>query len=162
MTYKLTTRGNNLEVSLVKSELVTKVEKPEYSVSLSRTGGQGARGTLITNAYVDTDENLILEFTDSNNVSTEVVVGNISANLFVEDLIDVDIDHVELANGDYLSYDAASSTYKNYKLTTARVLDIDNTNKSDGSVLVYNGITSKYVATNQINNPNTLIVGGNF
>jgi len=37
-----------------------------------------------------------------------------------------------------------------HTFTTTAITDIDNTNRSDGSVLVYSGTTLKYVATNVI------------
>ena len=42
------------------------------------------------------------------------------------------------------------------------VFDVDGSAKSDGSVLVYNGTTNNWEATNAIENPNTDINGGEF
>lgn len=160
MTYKLTTKGNKLELSLTKKELVTKVTKPEYSVSLSRTGGQGSKGDSITNVHIDENLDLVVEITSSSGVVSTITAGNLASALSVGQLTDVVITNI--SEGDYLAYDVATQSYKNYSLTTSRLSDIDNTNKQDGSVLVYSSSTEKYTATNQLNNPNTLIVGGDF
>jgi hypothetical protein len=64
--------------------------------------------------------------------------------------------------GDALLFDSASGDFQNYQLTTSRMSDIDNTNRADGSVLVYNGTATKYVATNSIDNGNLTIKGGSF
>jgi hypothetical protein len=160
MTYKLSTKGNKLEISLNKSEFVTEVDKLEYAVSLARTGGQGSKGDSITNAYINEDEDLIVEITTSAGTITTLNAGNLLENFQLSDLIDVVI--TNLTNNDYLAYDATTQTYKNYQLTTTRMTDVDNTNRQNGALLVFNGITNKYVATNQLNNPDTLIIGGTF
>ena len=151
MNYKLSTKGNKVEISL---------DKTEYSVSLARTGGQGSKGDTITNVYFDENKNLLVEVTNSSGEVTIINAGSVIENFQLSDLIDVVITDVK--DGDYLAYDAATQTYKNYQLTTTRLSDVDNSARQDGSVLVYNSTSSKYVATNQLNNPNTLIVGGNF
>lgn len=40
--------------------------------------------------------------------------------------------------------------------------DVNLENVSDGSVLIFDGATQKFVATNSIENPNTRIIGGSF
>jgi hypothetical protein len=55
----------------------------------------------------------------------------------------------------------------NYRINTATIkvddlFDVDASAQSDGSMLLYNGSTSKWVATNQMDNTNTIINGGNF
>jgi hypothetical protein len=160
MTYKLSTKGNKLEISLTKNELVTEVDKLEYSVSLARTGGQGSKGDSVTNAFINADEELILEVTSSGGQVTQINAGNILTNVALHDLSDVSLLHLQ--EGDYLAYDLSTQTFGNHQLTTSKLADIDNNSRSDGSVLVYNGLSAKYTATNQLNNPNTLIVGGNF
>jgi intein/homing endonuclease len=160
MTYKLTTKGNKVEISLNKTEVVTKVVRPEYSVSLARTGGQGSKGDTIQDVYIAENGDLVVELLTSSGQVTTIIAGNIKESLALNDLLDVEI--VEVEEGDYLVYDASTSKYRNHKLTTSKVTDIDNTAKTDGALLIYNGSTGKYTATNQLNNPNTLIVGGNF
>lgn len=63
------------------------------------------------------------------------------------------------AFADTTDFASASHTHS---FTTTDLSDIDNTARSDGSVLVYNGTTSKYVATNAIENDNIVIKGGNY
>ncbi len=142
MEYKLTTKQNKLEVSL------------------ARTGGQGSKGDSVNNVYINEEGDLIVEVVNSAGAVTTFVAGNVNSNTGLSDLIDVTIN--SLADGDYLAYEAASSNYKNYRLTTSRVRDIDNTNRQDGSLLVYNSGTAHYVATNQLNNSNLIITGGNY
>ncbi len=142
MEYKLTTKQNKLEVSL------------------ARTGGQGSKGDTVTNAFINQDNDLVIEVTNSAGTVTQIIAGNINSNLALDGLSNVTIN--SLADGDYLAYEAASSNYKNYRLTTSRVRDIDNTNRQDGSMLVYNSGTAHYVATNSLNNPNLIITGGNY
>jgi len=160
MSYKLSTKSDRIEVSLVKDELVTRVVAPEYSVSLARTGGQGTKGDSITAAYINDDNELVIELTNSSDVVTIVNAGSLTDSIHLGQLFDVSITAVE--DGDYIAYDVATQTYKNHKLTTSKLTDVDNTNKADGAVLVYNGTTSKYTATNTLNNPNTIIAGGYF
>jgi hypothetical protein len=55
----------------------------------------------------------------------------------------------------------------NYQLNAATIrlgdlFDVDATNSSDGSVILYNGTTEKWEATTQMDNINTIINGGNF
>ncbi len=55
----------------------------------------------------------------------------------------------------------------NYQINAATIklgdlFDLDTNNQADGSVILYNGTTSKWVATNQMDNVNTIINGGNF
>jgi hypothetical protein len=151
MNYNLTTKNNTIEISL---------ENKEYIVSLARTGGQGSKGDTVTNAFINQDNDLVIEVTNSSGVVTQIIAGNINSSLALGGLSDVTIN--SLADGDYLAYEAASSNYKNYRLTTSRVRDIDNTNRQDGSMLVYNSSTAHYVATNNLNNPNLIITGGNY
>lgn len=50
-----------------------------YDLSLSRTGGQGSKGDSITNVYVDANENLLVDISDSaGNVVSTVNLGSIA------------------------------------------------------------------------------------
>lgn len=40
--------------------------------------------------------------------------------------------------------------------------DVDVTTLGDGAILVYSGTLQKFVATNEVNNSNTKIIGGSF
>lgn len=57
-------------------------------------------------------------------------------------------------------------TVSEYKLNASAKLtdlnDIDFTNIADGALLVYNSNTSTWVATTQIENPNTQVNGGHY
>jgi hypothetical protein len=162
MTYKLSTKGNKLEVSLNKTEVVTKVEKNEYAVSLARTGGQGTRGTSISNVYIDANKNLMVETITADGVVSTINAGSISAaeQYSLSELLDVNLE--DLQDGDVIIYNDAVNEFRNYQLTTAKVVDIDNSNKADGALLVYNGTNDKYTATTTLQNPNTIITGGHF
>ena len=55
----------------------------------------------------------------------------------------------------------------NYQINTATIrlgdlFDVDGSGTTDGAVILYNGTTSKWVATTQMDNINTIINGGNF
>jgi hypothetical protein len=83
MSYQLTTKSNNIVVNVNKSAFnLSIVKKPEYSVSLSRTGGQGAKGTSVTNARVD--ENGFLIITLSNG--TEINAGYVGSTSLLTNL----------------------------------------------------------------------------
>ncbi len=160
MTYKLSTKGNKLEISLVKNELVTEVDKLEYLVSLARTGGQGSRGDAITNVYVDEDQHLIVETTNSAGIVTVFDAGDVEADLLFSSLADINL--TDLQPNDYIAYDSSTQVFRNYQLTTSRLLDVDNNDRTDGSLLVFKENDNKYVATSLLNNPNTIITGGHF
>jgi hypothetical protein len=42
------------------------------------------------------------------------------------------------------------------------IFDVDATGQTDGAILLYNATSSKWVATTQMDNINTIINGGNF
>ena len=55
----------------------------------------------------------------------------------------------------------------NYQINAATIrlgdlFDVDASGTTDGAVILYNGTTSKWVATTQMDNINTIINGGNF
>jgi|TARA_B110000503_G_C7147540_1_gene413657 hypothetical protein len=55
----------------------------------------------------------------------------------------------------------------NYQINAATIrlgdlFDVDGSGTTDGAVILYNGTTSKWVATTQMDNINTIINGGNF
>lgn len=54
------------------------------------------------------------------------------------------------------------SRFVNQHMNTDKLSDIDNTSKADGALLVYDSTSSKYVATTQIQNANTVIKGGSY
>ena len=55
----------------------------------------------------------------------------------------------------------------NYQINAATIrlgdlFDVDGSGTTDGAVILYNGTTSRWVATTQMDNINTIINGGNF
>jgi hypothetical protein len=47
-------------------------------------------------------------------------------------------------------------------MSLSQLTDIDLTNLGDGSMLIYNGTTNKFVSNVEINNSSTSIIGGSF
>jgi len=144
---------------------VLKVEGQDYKLNLARTGGQGSKGDSITNAVIDSNNDLIITISDgAGNVVSTLNAGNIAASLdntiAINGLTDVTITAVQ--DNDVLQYDTATSKFVNHQLTTSKISDIDNTNLADGALYVYDGTTNKHVATTDINNSNTTITGGSF
>jgi len=142
------------------AEFTMTVEQPQFTMSLSRTGGQGSKGDSVTNAVINSDADLIMTITRADGTSYEVNAGNLETNIDLGDLPDFEITNQQ--NGDVLIFDGVSNTYKNHQLTTSRVLDIDNTGKADGALFVYDGTAQKYQATTRIEKSTTNIIGGTF
>lgn len=196
MSYTLSLSQNNIVIDTTVNthELSTTTVKNE--ISLSRTGGQGAKGDSITAAYLNNDAELIIEISNSAGVIVETInAGGISEyiNLNLDDLRDVvinltgagyylgyntntnkwvskliplnDLSDVTITNPtnlEVISFDVATNRFKNHKLTTASITNIDETTRADGSLLVYSSSSSKYKATSVLDNPNTTIQGGSF
>jgi hypothetical protein len=141
---------------------ILKVEGQDYKLNLARTGGQGSKGDTISNAVIDSNGDLIITVSDSagavvSTLNAGTVQGSVEG---LNALSDVVITAVQ--DKDILQYDSATSKFVNHTLTTSKVADIDNTNLADGALYVYDGTTSKHVATTEINNSNTTITGGTF
>ena len=131
----------------------------EFKLSLSRTGGQGSKGDSVTSAETRGGE-LIFTITRADGTTYESNAGAIGGAFSLDNLGDVTIETP--SEGDVVIYDAVESEWKNHQLTTSKVLDIDNTNKEDGAVLVYDNTANKYQATNRIEKQTTHIIGGSF
>jgi hypothetical protein len=131
----------------------------EYNITLARTGGQGSKGDSVTNAAINSEGNLIITVTAANGTTTEIDAGNLESNIQLGDLNDFTIVNAE--EGDILQF-GTSGTFENHKLTTSKILDIDNTGKEDGATLVYDSTAGKYQATNRIEKSTTQIIGGSF
>ena len=152
MSYTTTVSNNNISIS---------VSNTEHSISLSRTGGQGARGDSVDRIYFDSEKNLLVDIVNSAGTLVETInVGSLKERIDLIDLLDVDYDAV--ADGDFIVYSAADQRFTTHTFTTTSISDIDNTNKTDGALLVYNGTTEKYTATTNLDNANTSIIGGLF
>jgi len=151
MSYTTTVSNNNVTIS---------VDKTEYSVSLSRTGGQGTKGDSVSSVYIDNGD-LIVEISNAAGQLVETInVGSLKERLDLIDLLDVDYESV--SDGQFIIYDGSTQKFTTHTFTTTSISDIDNTNKTDGALLIYNGTTNKYTATTEIENPNTSIIGGFF
>jgi len=152
MSYTTTVSNNNISIS---------VSNTENSISLSRTGGQGAKGDSVDRIYFDSEKNLLVDIVNSAGTLIETInAGSLKERIDLIDLLDVDYSSV--ADGEFIVYEAGTQKFTTHTFTTTSVSDIDNTNKTDGALLVYNGTTNKYTATTEIENPNTSIIGGSF
>lgn len=152
MSYKTTVSNNNVTIS---------VSNTEHSISLSRTGGQGARGDSVTRVYFDDEKNLLVEISNAAGELIETLnAGSLRERLDLIDLLDVDYESV--SDGQFIIYEAETQQFTTHTFTTTSITDIDNTNKTDGALLLYNGTTQKYTATTDLDNPNTSIIGGSF
>lgn len=56
----------------------------------------------------------------------------------------------------------ANSVNLTNTMSLSQLTDVDLTNLGDGSVLIYNGTTNKFVSNVEIDNSNTRIIGGSF
>lgn len=152
MSYTTTVSNNNVSIS---------VSNTEHSISLSRTGGQGARGDSVDSIYFDSEKNLLVDIVNSAGELVETInAGSLKERIDLIDLLDVDYESV--TDGDFIIYSEDTQKFTTHTFTTSSISDIDNTNKTDGALLVYNGTTSKYTATTTLNNANTSIIGGLF
>jgi hypothetical protein len=152
MSYKTTVTNNAVTLTLTN---------PAHTLSLSRTGGQGAKGDSVTNVVINSSNELIVTVSNAAGVVTETInAGSIFSNIDLVELADVLVTNI--ADGQYIAYDSATSKYKNHTLTTTKITDINNTGKTDGAMLIFNSSSSKYDATTQIDNANTAIIGGTF
>jgi hypothetical protein len=56
----------------------------------------------------------------------------------------------------------ANSVTATNNISLGQLTDVDLTNLGDGSMLIYNSTTHKFVSNVEINNSNTSIIGGSF
>ena len=151
-TYKTTVTGNDVKITLTKTD---------HTLSLARTGGQGAKGDSVGTVTINASNELVVTIVNGAGQTIETInAGNMLANSNLASLADVTL--TTPADGDVILYETSSSTFKNYALTTSKVSDIDNTGKADGAVLVFDSTSGKYVATTRIEKTTTLIIGGSF
>ena len=157
-TYSIKVANNSVLINTKAVSYKTDVATVGYSVSLSRTGSQGSRGSTITDVTQDPETGeLLFYITDSAGITTVINAGPINS-LTLNDLQDVEVSTI--ADGQTLLYQ--SGTYVPHTLTTTSISDIDNTNRAEGAVLVYDSLVSKYKATTKLENANTTILGGTF
>jgi hypothetical protein len=161
MSYSISVNSDSIVVNSETIDYKVDSKTNEYSVSLSRAGGQGSKGDSVTNVYIDSNKDLIFEI--SNSLGT--VVETVNAGSFKEliNLVDLlDVDYNLISDNDVIQYDSATNKFTSHTLTTTSISDIDNTNKTDGAVLLYDGNSKKYKATTNLDNSNTVIIGGTF
>jgi len=108
--------------------------------------------------------------TSSNKINVDVKTTKLSVSLArvgpqgatpritLSEVIDVDTSGASEGDGLILN---ASNTWVPHTFTTTSLSDIDNTNKQDGSILIYKNTSQKYTATNSIED-NMTISGGTF
>ena len=150
--YKTTVTANSVSITL---------DKTDHTLSLSRTGGQGAKGDSVSSVVVNAANDLIVTLVNGTGTILEIInAGNIFQNAKLQNLIDVE--SVNPSDGDVLIYESSSSTYKLHSFTTTNLADVDNSGKTDGAMFLYDASSSTYKATTQINNANTVISGGTF
>jgi len=151
------------DVSVKTIDYNLSMDKNELKVSLSRTGSQGSKGDSVTSAYINASSELIIVVTNGAGIENEINAGNVSSLTDINSLSNVNI--TGLQNDQVLVYNSASSSWENREhtfATTSSLGDVDNTSRTDGSLLVYNGTSFKYEATATIQNENTIIQGGSF
>jgi hypothetical protein len=56
----------------------------------------------------------------------------------------------------------ANSVNLTNTMSLSQLTDVDLTNLGEGSMLIYNGTTNKFVSNVEIDNSNTRIIGGSF
>jgi len=150
--YKTTVTANKVDITLVKTN---------HTVSLSRTGGQGAKGDSVASIVFNSNNDIVVTMVNGAGEVIEVInAGNLFQNVFMSNIQDVTSDTP--SDGDILLYDGSASKYAPHSFTTTNVTDIDNSGKTDGAMFLYDASSSKYKATTQINNANTVISGGTF
>ena len=146
-------------VTVSNTDIVVDTTTLNYTTSLSRVGGQGSKGDSIS-AVSFVDGQLEVDLTTSSGSPVETYSFDIFEGSSLVNLGDVDF--FELQDKDVILYNAAEQNFTNHRFTTSSLTDVDNTNRQDGSMLVYSGVTSKYTATTIINNNNISIIGGDF
>lgn len=125
-------------------------------IASSGSGGGGSMTDTAIKAAYERNANTN-EFSDAEQTK---LAGLTAGAQVLNDLTDVNL--TSLAEADIIGYDAGSSKFVNYALTTAKIANIDENALADGALLVYDGPSSKYVATAVLDNPNTSILGGTF
>lgn len=127
---------------------------PEVVVSVAGSGMQGPGGDSISNVYLDGNTLHVVTVDHSGNNVTDYTAGTIASSLGNAAVV-----VTNPVEGDILQHDGTN--FVNHSLTTSRLLDIDNSAVTDGSMLIYKTTTNKYTATNTLDNSIT-ISGGTF
>lgn len=160
-TYKVTVSNNNIKVDAATTSHKTTVSKVDYGLSLSRVGGQGSKGDTISNIEFDSSNNFVVTVTGADgSVASTYNLGPLGNNTSLGNLADVNMTGV--ADDQVVQFDSSTSTFIPHTLTTTSLTDLDNAGKTDGAMLLYDGSSSKYKATTQLNNGNTFLIGGSY
>ena len=157
--YKVSVSNNNIKISASSLKHETKVETPAYSTSLSRVGGQGSKGDSISNIELRGSE-IFATIVRADGTTYEINAGDLDSQFTLDNLSDFTVTNP--VEGDVLLYNGVDSQWKNHQLTTTKLLDVDNSGKEEGAVLVYDNASSKYQATTRIEKEETHIIGGSF
>lgn len=73
MSYKLTTKSNQIQVVARPDKLVAQVIAEKLNISLARTGGQGSAGKHVVSATITEDDQLIFTMSDGTVISAGYV-----------------------------------------------------------------------------------------
>ncbi len=151
-TYRVTVSNNDISIS---------TSPVSYAIALSRTGSQGIKGDSVSSVALNENNDLIITVSSSSGEVVETFnLGTLGASITLDEL--QDINTTGITSGQVIQYESETSTYVPHTLTTGSMTDIDNTNRADGALLLYDGASTKYKATNKLNNANTTILGGAF
>ncbi len=151
-TYRVTVSNNDISIS---------TSPVSYAIALSRTGSQGIKGDSVSSVALNENNDLIITVSSSSGEVVETFnLGTLGASITLDEL--QDINTTGITSGQVIQYESETSTYVPHTLTTGSMTDVDNTNRADGSLLLYDGASTKYKATNKLNNANTTILGGAF
>ena len=151
-TYRVTVSNNDISIS---------TSPVSYAIALSRTGSQGIKGDSVSSVALNENNDLIITVSTSSGEVVETFnLGALIAGINLDEI--QDINTTGITSGQVIQYESETSTYVPHTLTTGSMTDVDNTNRADGSLLLYDGVSSKYKATNNLNNANTTIFGGVF
>lgn len=145
----------DFSTDLTTKKISISLDTKNFEVKLARTGGQGSKGDSVTAARIENGE-FIFTITRADSTTYDINVGSYS----LEEMSDVTL--TTRADNDVIIYNEETSQFENHQLTTARISNIDETNKEDGAVLVYDNSSGKYQATNRIEKNTTNIIGGSY
>jgi len=114
------------------SEYKVTVEQNSLALSLSRTGGQGAKGDSITRVYVDASNALFIVISDAaGNVISTTNVGSVSAAFGIQDLTNVTISSA--STGDTLQYNGVAWANQPFDSTVRNTISVTDSG-GDGAL----------------------------
>ena len=149
----------DFSTDLTTKKISISLDTQNFEVKLARTGGQGSKGDSVTAARIENGE-FIFTVTRADSTTYDINAGSASGSYSLAEMGDVTL--TTRADNDVIIYNEETSQFENHQLTTARISNIDETNKEDGAVLVYDNSSGKYQATNRIEKNTTNIIGGSY